>query len=113
VSGDASLVANSYPAMENPSAAEVNEKLQLANKERDDIAYADRSYNIFQKEISAMRDPVDELVKEIADHLQFGLRKETESNKRRIMRTYGFEYRYLKGEPIEEEVVESETTENE
>jgi len=111
VKGDASLVANSYPAMENPSAAEVEGKLLVAQKERDDIAPADRSYNIFQKEVSSMRIPVDILIKDIADHLQFALRKETESNQRRIMRTYGFEYRYLKGEPEAE--VESEVVENE
>ena len=110
VKGDASLVENGFPAMLNPSAEEISEVLEQAEKERDDISPADRTYNIFQKEIRSLSVPVDVLIRDIADHILFAIRKETASNQRRIMRTYGFEYRYLKNEPQEEDVVDTEST---
>lgn len=110
VTGDASLIEDGFPAMANPSAEEISGVLMQAEKERDDISPADRSYNIFQKEIRSLSVPVDELIRDIADHIQFAVRKEKASNQRRIMRTYGFEYRYLKNEPQEEEMVDTEST---
>ncbi len=111
VTGDAKAVEAGYPAMENPTAAEVEAELILTRKEISDLAPADRALNKVQKDLSDMREPVDEMIRDIADCLQFALRKETASNARRTIRTYGFKYRYLQGEPVDE-VVESNSSEN-
>ncbi|MBI9060283.1 MAG: hypothetical protein JEZ01_21125 [Labilibaculum sp.] len=111
VTGDAKAVEAGYPAMQNPTAAEVEEQLSLTRKEISDLAPADRALNKVQKEMRNMREPIDEMIRDIADCLQFALRKETASNARRIIRLYGFKYRYLQGEPIDE-IVESNISEN-
>jgi len=111
VTGDRNAVKAGYPPMQNPTADEVETQLILTRKEISDMAPADRALNKVQKDLRDMRDPVDEMIRDIADYLQFALRKETASNARRIIRTYGFKYRYLQGEPIEESV-ESNISEN-
>lgn len=109
VLGDANAVVEGYPSMSNPTAAEVQEKLTSAEKEKAEVGPADSEYNRVQKELEAKREPIDELISEIADTIQFVMRKESASNVRRIMRNYGFTYRYLKDEePDEELIVESE-----
>jgi len=109
VLGDANAVEKGYIAMSNPTAAEVQEKLTAAEKEKEEVGPADSEYNRVQKELDVKRGPVDELISEIADTIQFAMRKDSASNVRRVMRTYGFTYRYLKDEqPDEEEVGESE-----
>jgi molybdopterin converting factor small subunit len=109
VLGDANAVAEGYVAMSNPTATEVQEKLTIAEKEKAEVGPADSEYNRVQKELDAKREPIDELISEIADTIQFVMRKESASNVRRVMRNYGFTYRYLKDEqPDEEVVVESE-----
>jgi len=105
VFGDKKAVESGYPAMSNPSASEVQEKLVAARKEISEVAPADRVYNEVQKDLEMQRGSVDELIREISDTIQFVLRKHSVSNIRRIMRTYGFTYRYLKGEKQKAEVL--------
>lgn len=111
VTGDRHASEVGFVAMQNPSAEEVNNQLQKTRSEREDVGMADREYNEVQKELQDTRIPVDALIRDVADHLQFALRKETASNTRRMMRTYGFAYRLLKGEP-EEDVVEENISES-
>jgi len=105
VNGDAKAVVAGYSTMTNPSASEVSSLLVAAKKEFNDVAPADREYDAVQKELDALREPTDELIREVYDHLKFAFRKESASNARRLLRTYGFQYSYLKGEPKEEEQV--------
>ncbi|RKD98506.1 hypothetical protein [Marinifilum flexuosum] len=112
VKGDANAIAAGFPAMANPSAEELGVVLTAAKKEMAEIVPADRAYEMVQKELGEMRMPIDELIREIADYIQFAGRRDNPSNVRRTMRTYGFEYRYLKNEPVEEDIVETETAEN-
>lgn len=111
ITGDAKAVEAGYPAMQNPTAAEVEEQLKLTRKEISDLAPADRALNKVQSDLRDMREPIDEMIRDLADCLQFALRKEPASNARRTIRTYGFKYRYLQGEPVDE-VVESNSSEN-
>lgn len=111
VTGDRKAVKAGYPVMENPTADEVDVRLILTRKEISDLVPADRALNKVQKDLRDMRGPVDEMIHDIADCLQFALRKETASNARRTIRTYGFKYRYLQGEPVDE-LVENNTSEN-
>ena len=103
VTGDARAVEAGYPAMLNPTATEVNEKLTAALKEKNDVAPADRELDTVQKEMELKRAETDELIREIADTLRFALRKSSDSNQRRTIRTYGFEYSYLQGETVDED----------
>ncbi len=50
-----------------------------------------------------LREQADDLIDDIAAELRFNLRKKDPASRRRIMRTYGVKYRYLKGEPVEAE----------
>ncbi|WP_421919462.1 hypothetical protein [Marinifilum sp.] len=107
ISGEAKAVEKGFPAMENPTAAEVETELLNARKELKDVGPADSSYQEVQFEISQMREPVDELIREVAEYLHFNLRKKSSSTTRRVMRSYGFKYRYLKNEPVEEDLPET------
>ncbi|RUT79957.1 hypothetical protein [Ancylomarina longa] len=110
--GDGEAVKAGYKAMQNPSAAEIQRHLDNAKREIGDVAPADREFNQVQQALTDMRDEVDDMIHEIADYIQFSLRKQEASKQRRFMRTYGFEYRYLKNEPQDEELVVSGSSDN-
>jgi hypothetical protein len=98
VIGDANAVKEGYSPMQNPSAEEVATLMVKARKELGDIGYADRQYNQLQKRLQVLRTTINELIREIAAQLRFALRNNSPSNQRRIMRHYGFEYRFDKNE---------------
>ena len=99
VEGDADAVKAGFEAMSNPSAAQLAKVVERARKELSDVAGADREYDKAQEVVSGLRSGADELIDEVVDELKFNLRKMDDSSRRRIMRTYGVQYRYLKGEP--------------
>lgn len=107
VDGDAKAVADGYPPMQNPSAQDLKEALEKARAERNDISDADRNYDRAQEEVEEMRIKADELITDVMDDLRYFLRKMYKESQRRIMRTYGVIFRYLKGEP-EDEMPEEE-----
>ena len=43
------------------------------------------------------------MISDVMAELRFNLRKKDGSSQRRIMRTYGANFHYLKGEPVDEE----------
>ena len=87
--------------MINPSATELKAQIDNARTEADDVAGADRAYDQAQEAASGLREQADDLIDDIAAELRFNLRKKDPASLRRIMRTYGVKYRYLKGEPVE------------
>lgn len=108
VRGETAAVAAGYPAMSNPTAAEVQTMLTRAQAEADDVSGADRAYDTAQELVAGLRPQADELVQEVMDELRFQLRKKDAAGQRRIMRTYGATFRYLPGEP--EEIEEATPT---
>ena len=48
-----------------------------------------------------MRKKADELIDDIMAELRFSLRKLETPSQRRIMRSYGARYKYLKGEKVD------------
>jgi hypothetical protein len=96
VIGDANAVAAGYAPMLNPSAKEVAALMEKAQTELGAVGSADHQYNKLQKRLQVLRKPANELIQEIAAQLRFALRSNTPSNQRRIMRHYGFEYRFDK-----------------
>ncbi len=104
IEGEVAAVAQGYPAMVNPSVAELQTVLDKAWKEVNDVPVADEAYDKAQEEIAGMRNEIDELIRDIYDYMNFNLRKKDPGSRRRIMQNFGFTFRYLKGEPVDEVV---------
>jgi len=102
VEGEKTALSRGFPPMSNPSVAEVTAMAESARKELSEISGADRVYDAAQKAAAALRPRADELITEVMDELRFALRKQNPSNQRRVMRSYGANYRYLPGEQAEE-----------
>jgi hypothetical protein len=98
VKGDADAVAAGYPAMINPSAAEVAAQLALAQAEFNQVGNTDRAYDVAQEAVSTLRPETDALIQEIMDQLRFNLRKKDDASQRRVMRSYGAKFTYASGE---------------
>ena len=98
VKGDAEAVVAGYPAMINPSAAEVAAQLTLAQTEANQVGGSDRAYDQAQEAVATLRAEADALIQEIMEQLRFTLRKKDEASQRRIMRSYGAKFTYANGE---------------
>lgn len=98
VEGDAKAVEAGYPAMTNPSVEELQQAITSATNEINDVAPADRQYDVAQEAVEELREPVDAYIKDIIDELKFNLRKRDDASKRRIMKSYGIEFVYSNGE---------------
>lgn len=103
VKGDADAVAAGYPAMSNPSAAEVAAQLVLTQAEFNQVGTTDRAYDTAQEAVSTLRPQADALIQDVMDQLRFNLRKKDEASQRRIMRTYGAKFTYASGETPDED----------
>lgn len=101
VNGDASAVLAGYPAMANPSAAELATVLAAATTESIDVADADREYDLALAAADALVPEVDEVIEDVMAELRFNLRKLDFPSQRRIQRSYGASFRTLPGEPSE------------
>jgi hypothetical protein len=101
VAGDAKAAAAGYAPMANPGAAELAAVIQAARTEQAEVAAADREYDAAQAKVESMRARADELVDDVMAELRFRLRKLEAASQRRVMRTYGARYTYLKGEPAD------------
>ncbi len=98
IKGDADAVAAGYPAMANPSAAEVAAQLALAKAEAAQVGGTDRMYDQAQEKVAALRPEADGFIQEIMNQLRFNLRKKDEPSQRRIIRSYGARFTYASGE---------------
>ena len=63
---------------------------------------ADRAYDVAQAELAAFRPQADELIQEVRDVVLFGTRRMDAPSQRRILRSYGAQFRYLPDEPVDE-----------
>lgn len=93
VAADAEAVLKGYEAMSNPSAAQLEAVLIEAEKEIADAVDSDSKVNSKEAELAEIRDKADALIDEILAELRFNLRRESESDQRRIMRTYGVKFK--------------------
>ncbi len=101
VAGDAKAATAGYAPMANPNAAELAAVVAAARTEQADVAAADRGYDSAQAAVESMRARADELVDDVMAELRFRLHKLDGPSQRRVMRTYGARYAYLKGEPAD------------
>lgn len=95
----------SYLKKHLPSVAELNALVQSAQTEEEDVAIADREYDQAQEVLAALRVQADESIGEVMAQLRYVLRWLDAPSQHRIMRTYGPEFVYLEGEPLDELVL--------
>lgn len=92
IAGDAKTVEEGFPGMVNPTAEEIKAVVDLAKKELFDVSKADRIVDNAEAELSMLRAEVDLLIRDIFSDLNYTLRHEEDSSRRRIMRSYGIEF---------------------
>ncbi|MFN8596509.1 MAG: hypothetical protein U0559_10045 [Anaerolineae bacterium] len=93
IEGDKVAVAQGYAPLANPSAAEIAAKLALAQKETPEAAGADIAWAEAQAAVAAGRIVGRKLFKEAMAQIRFCLRHESNESVRRVMRTYGAQFR--------------------
>jgi ElaB/YqjD/DUF883 family membrane-anchored ribosome-binding protein len=101
VRGDGEAVAAGYPAMSNPSALEITAVLTTARLEAEEANTADRTYDEAQEKLAVLRVQADQAIEDILAELRFTLRRKDNASQRRVMRSYGANYTYLEGEPLD------------
>lgn len=101
VAGDANAVTAGFPAMVNPSAAEVDALVTAAQTEANEVADADRLQDEALAAADALVEEANTLIEDVMAELRFNLRKMDYPSQRRIQRTYGARFRTLPGEPSE------------
>jgi len=74
-------------------------KQQCVVCKKNDVAVADRDYDIAQEVVASSRTVAEDFIQEVMDELRFALRKKDASSQRRIMRSYGATYTFVEGEP--------------
>lgn len=107
VEGDSQSVSAGYEPAVNPSAVELVAVMDRAESELNDVSEADRLYDAACAEIADDRGKADDLIDQVLAELSLTLRKFDPASQRRIKRTYGARYRYLPGEPVEEEEIQA------
>lgn len=98
VKGDADAVAAGFPAMANPSAAEVSEALTKAKTESSEVTPVVRTLEAAQRAVQAVRGRAIELVDDLIATLRYNTRKMEPGAARDIMRSYGVSFEYDAGE---------------
>ena len=101
IEGAKKVEEKGFPVVCCPSPAEIEHKRHLAEKEYNDVASSDRSYDTEQANIADMRREADELIADTMAELRLTLRKLDMPSQRRVMRSYGAQFKYLKGETVD------------
>jgi hypothetical protein len=101
VAGDAKAVADGYPAVTSPSAAEVQAVLATAIAESNDVPLADEAYDEAQAAVDALRGKADSLIKAVRAAIIYSTYEMDPPSQRRVLRNYGSVYRYLSGETVD------------
>lgn len=103
IAGDAQAVTAGYPAMSNPSATELQTVLDAARTEMAAVPQADLAYDQAQDAAATDRQKADEVIRRINLLLDFKLYHHDAPGIRRIKRNFGFTFKYLPGEPPDED----------
>jgi len=101
IAGDAAAVAMGFPAMVNPSAAEVQAKLTDAIRERGEVTPVDRDLQALLEKLRALRPQAQVVVDDLVDELRHSTRRLEAGTAREVMRSYGLSYETLPGETPE------------
>ncbi len=98
VDGAAAAAAGGFPAMANPSAAELAAALENANQETGEIIPAHRDLQEILQQIRDARPRATELAEDVLDELRHSTRRIEPGTARDIMRSYGVTFETLPGE---------------
>ncbi len=101
VDGDAAATAAGFPAMVNPSAAELAAVLETATRETEEILPADRAFQEILQQIREARPRATALVEDVLAELRHSTRRIEPGTARDIMRSYGVTFQTLPGETPE------------
>lgn len=101
IAGDAAAVAMGFPAMTNPSAAELQAKLTDAVRERSEVTPVDRDLQALLEKLRALRPQAQVVVDDLIDELRHSTRKLEAGTAREVMRSYGLTFETLPGEPAD------------
>ena len=101
VTGAAAAEAAGFPAMVNPSAAEVAAVLAAYAKESAEVAPADELVRKAQAAVAKLRDEADDLINDVKDEVSHALRKEEAPAVRRVLRQLGYTFTPNAGEAPE------------
>lgn len=96
--GEAEAVRAGFPAMANPSAQELLEKLIDARREAGEVTPFARKLDAAQRDVQALRPRAIELVEDVIAALRYNTRKLEPGAARDIMRSYGVVFEYDAGE---------------
>lgn len=102
---DEMAVEKGYRPMSNPSAKEIQKAHDEALAELGDTENVDKELNEVEARLAELRNSADTFIGEAIEELQFFLRKESESDLRRIMRNYGFSFKSDNSTASSEEIV--------
>lgn len=102
--GEPTAVTAGFPAMSNPSVAEVSAKFAAAQTERSQVGPADNLFDQAQTAIAALRAGIDELIADIVADIRYKERKLDDASIRRILRRYGAKFEVTEGEEPDPEV---------
>ena len=101
VNGETAAVAAGFPAMSNPSAAQVNAKLQAFTKEAGEVKPADEKLRAAQAAAAELRESADDLIADAKAEVSHALRKEDAPTIRRVLRQLGYTFTAKPGEQPE------------
>ncbi len=93
VVGNAKTVEMGYASMVNPTIEELMAVNDAAKKEINEVAPADKVVDDASAKLSEVRSEIDMVLRDIVADLNYNLRYEDDSSRRRIMRRYGVEFR--------------------
>lgn len=101
IAGDVAAVTMGFPAMANPSAAEVQAKLTDAVRERGEVTPVDRDLQALLEKLRALRPQAQVVVDDLVDELRHSTRRLESGTARSVMRSYGLTFETLPGEDPE------------
>ncbi|MCA9932980.1 MAG: hypothetical protein H6662_17435 [Ardenticatenaceae bacterium] len=113
INGDAAAAAAGHPAAVSPSAAEVQDILDIAIAESNDLPVADTAYDEAQTAVAALRPQADKLIKAVRAAVIYSTYDMDPASQRRVLRNFGSVYRHLPGETVEDEVETAVASEDE
>lgn len=101
VLNDEQAAEKGFKPMSNPSAEELESAIAAAKAEIADTDNLDKELNEVEERLAEHRNSADTLISDVIDELQFHLRKLPDSDRRRVMRNYGFSF---KSDSLSEEI---------
>ncbi len=106
VEGEEAAIANGFPAMVNPSIADLQVCMDSYQQDSIEADHADREYQAVQAEMSDLRKQTHLSARGLAANIRLVLEDRDASSVRRTLRGFGFRFR---GETRMDEIPEVET----